>query len=73
MKKIILLTLSLFFLGCAPRFTIPDEPKYRDLRGYQVENLVCFDAEGMGILQNNIHAMKEYGDKLRSILEGLKK
>lgn len=72
MKKIILITLSLFFLGCAT-FTIPDEPKYRDLRGYQVENLVCFDAEGMGILQNNIHAMKEYGDKLRSILEGLKK
>ena len=68
MKKIILIA-ALLLIGCSQKFIIPDEPKYRDLRVYQLENLVCFDSEGMGILQSNIRAMKEYGDKMRKILE----
>jgi len=68
MKKLVLF-IALLLIGCTAKFTIPDEPQYRNLRVYQVENLVCFDSEGMGILQSNIRAMKEYSDKMRKILE----
>ena len=68
MKRLILIAI-LILSGCAAKFTIPDEPQYRNLRVYQVENLVCFDSEGMGILQSNIRMMKEYSDKMRKILE----
>jgi len=68
MKKLILIAI-LILSGCSMKFTIPDEPRYRDLRAYQLENLVCFDLEGIGILQSNIRAMKEYSDKMRKILE----
>uniref|UniRef100_A0A6M3J758 Lipoprotein n=1 Tax=viral metagenome TaxID=1070528 RepID=A0A6M3J758_9ZZZZ len=74
MKRLVLIMVVLFFLfGCAPRFTIPDEPKYKDMYAYPIQGAVCFDKEGWDILSGNILLQKEYAEKLKKILEDLKK
>jgi hypothetical protein len=78
MKKIYIIVLVLFLavlflVGCfSAKFTIPDEPKFRQLYVYPVKDGVCLDSEGVGILNDNVKALKDYADKMRKILEGMK-
>ena len=76
MRKLYIFVLVVFLMGCLSgpaKFTIPDEPRFRQLHAYPVEGGICLDNEGIEILQGNIHALKEYTDKMRKVLEGLQK
>ncbi len=76
MKWIAVLVGVLMLTGCLSgpaKFTIPDEPQFRQLHVYQVEGGICLDNEGIGILQGNIKALKGYADAMRKVLEGLQK
>ena len=69
----ILLILLVLLTSCAPKFTLPDEPKFKEMYVFQFDGMVCFDKEGMGLLQHNIKLQKEYADKMRKILEDLQR
>jgi hypothetical protein len=73
MRKTIAMLMLVMLMGCTAKFTIPDEPKYQNMKVYQVEQGICFDHDGARILQNNIMSLKRYADNLRKILEDLKK
>ncbi len=74
MKKLLAIVVLIFFVaGCTAKFTIPDEPKYKGVIVFHADGMVCFGEEGMNALQENIQAQREYADKMRKILEGLKK
>ena len=75
MRRLACLGLVLVMVGCVTpvRVTIPDEPKYRDMKVYQVDGGVCFGDEDLVILRGNIKLLKEHADKMRVILEGLRK
>jgi hypothetical protein len=67
-----LLIVLVLLIGCAQKFTIPDEPKFTRMYVHQTESMTCFDKEGVEVLKGNILALREYADKMRKILEGLK-
>jgi hypothetical protein len=71
--KTLLIIIAFLLIGCAAKFTIPDEPRYRSVAGYQTGNGVCMDNEDMAALRSNIVSLKDYADKMRKILEELKK
>jgi len=73
MKTLFIIVVLLFAMGCTPKFVIPEEPKYRDIGVYPYRGLVCFDEKGWGDLGYNIQTQLKYAEKLRQILEGLKK
>ena len=73
MRHIRILIVLLVLTGCTAKFTIPDEPRYKTIGVYQIEDGICLDKEGMAALQGNIMSLKDYADKLRGILEGLQK
>lgn len=73
MKVLITIVALFVVMACTPRFTIPDEPKYKDMYAYPIQGAVCFDKEGWDILSGNILMQKEYSEKLKKILEDLKK
>lgn len=74
MKRILIATLGVFLLsGCfGPKFVIPDEPQFKKMQMYQFERGICFDNPDAEILKGNIEALKDYADKLRKILEGIR-
>jgi len=76
MKRLAVIAVILvliFLFGCIPRFTIPDEPKYRDLGVYPMSGMACFDDRGWADLGWNIQAQERYIQKLKKILEDLQK
>jgi len=75
MKKLIIAVLfSLLLAGCVTKhIAIPDEPRYRDIRVYQLEQGILFDQRATDALRFNIQAMKEYAEKLRKLLEDSRK
>lgn len=73
MRALLIIVALFVAMGCTPGFTIPDEPKYKDMYAYPIQGAVCFDKEGWDILNGNILMQKEYAEKLKKILEDLKK
>jgi len=70
-----LLVTLIVFAGCGARakFTMPDEPKFKTFEVYHLADGICMDAESIGILQENIKALKGYSDELRRVLIDLRK
>ncbi len=72
MKKIIIVMALLAIIGCAPKYTIPDEPKFIDMKAYLVDGGLCFDHDNAAVLQANIKMLDQYAKQLREILEKMK-
>lgn len=77
MKRLVLVMVAVLVLaGCLVgpgKFTIPDEPQYKQIRIYRVEGGICLDPEGIATLWGNVGALRDYAAKLRKILEGLQR
>ena len=78
MKKIAVFLTIIFLvsplMGCfAPKFTIPDEPKFKTVRAHVVDGGICFDEQGLTALKDNIKALKDSADAMRKILMDIQK
>lgn len=71
---LILMVLLIVFPGCASRakIAVPEEPKFRTFEVYQLADGICMDAQSVGILKENIQALKAHADELRKTLKSLK-
>jgi len=63
----------LIFIACTGKFTIPDKPMYERLTICQINGAYCMEEKDFEILKRNVTALKNYADKMREILEQLKK
>ena len=77
MKRFLLAAaIALMLMGCLSgpaKFIIPDEPKFKTVSVYQVENGIFIDNESLKSFKENINGLKDYADKMRKILEDQKK
>ena len=74
MNKQFVCTLTLLFLftvGCVgvEKIVIPSEPKLNQVAVYAVEGGIYIDKENIGILVNNLKAMRAYQEELLRLLK----
>ena len=60
----------LLIIGCVgpAKFTIPDEPKFRQTNAYVYEEGIFIEKRELEIFVNNIRMLKAYADELRKML-----
>ena len=70
MKFISIVIALLIIIGCVgpAKFTIPDEPKFRQVNAYAYEEGLFFEKKDVEIFVNNIRILKAYADELRRML-----
>ena len=75
MKFTSILIALLIIIGCVgpAKFTIPDEPKFRQMNAYSYEEGLFFEKKDVEIFVNNIRLLKAYADELRRILVEIQK
>jgi len=75
MKFLSLFIALLIMMGCVgpAKFTIPDEPKFRQVNAYAYEEGICFDNKEVKIFVDNIRMLKAYADELRRMLVEIQK
>ena len=75
MKFTSLFIALLLVMGCIgpAKFTIPDEPKFRQTNAIVYEEGICFEKKELEILVNNIRLLKAYADELRQMLMDIQK
>ena len=75
MKFTSILIALLIIIGCVgpAKFTIPDEPKFRQMNAYSYEEGLFFEKKDVEIFVNNIRILKAYADELRRMLVEIQK
>ena len=75
MKLTSIFIASLIIIGCVgpAKFTIPDEPKFRQMNAYTYEEGLFFEKKDVEIFVDNIRLLKAYADKLRQMLVDIQK
>ena len=75
MKLTSIFIILLIIIGCIgpAKFTIPDEPKFRQTNAIVYEEGICFEKKELEILVNNIRLLKAYADELRRMLLDIQK
>lgn len=75
LKQFVCILIAVMLMGCVsgPKFVIPDEPKFKQLYIYPVNGGICLDEEGIGVLKDNMKALKDSEAAMRKILEGIQK
>jgi len=70
MKLISIFTALLILISCVgpAKFTIPDEPKFRQTNAIVYEEGICFEEKELKTFVNNIMLLKAYADELRRML-----
>ena len=70
MKFLSLFIALLIIIGCIgpAKFTIPDEPKFRQVNAYAYEEGLFFEKKDVEIFVDNIRLLKAYADELRRML-----
>jgi len=65
----------LIIIGCVgpAKFTIPDEPKFRQTNAIVYEEGICFEEKELKTFVNNIMLLKAYADELRRMLVDIQK
>ena len=65
----------LLIIGCVgpAKFTIPDEPEFRQTNATAYEEGICFEEKELEIFVNNIRMLKAYADELRRMLVDIQK
>ena len=65
----------LIIIGCVgpAKFTIPDEPKFRQVNATAYEEGICFEKKELEIFVGNIRMLKAYADELRRMLVEIQK
>ena len=75
MKLTSIIIALLIIIGCVgpAKFTIPDEPKFRQMNAYTYEEGLFFEKKDVEIFVDNIRLLKAYADKLRQMLVDIQK
>ena len=75
MKLISIFTALLILISCVgpAKFTIPDEPKFRQTNAIVYEEGICFEEKELKTFVNNIMLLKAYADELRRMLMDIQK
>ena len=75
MKFISIFIASLLIIGCVgpAKFTIPDEPTFRQTNAYVYEDGIFIEKRELEILVNNMRMLDAYADKLRKLLIDIQK
>jgi len=75
MKLTSIFIAVLIIIGCvgSAKFTIPDEPKFRQTNAIAYEEGICFEKKELEIFVNNIRLLKAYADELRRMLMEIQK
>ena len=75
MKFTSIFVALLIIMGCVgpAKFTIPDEPKFRQANAIAYEEGICFEKKELEIFVNNIRMLRAYADKLRKLLMDIQK
>ena len=75
MKLTSLFIALLIIMGCVgpAKFTIPDEPKFRQVNAYVYEEGIFIEKKELEIFVNNIRLLKAYADELRRMLVDIQK
>ena len=75
MKFISIFITLLFVTGCVgpAKFTIPDEPKFRQVNAYAYEEGLFFEKKDVETFVDNIRILKAYADELRQMLMDIQK
>ena len=75
MKLTSIFIALLIIMGCVgpAKFTIPDEPKFRQAHAIAYEEGLCFEKKDVEIFVDNIRLLKAYADKLRKMLMDIQK
>ena len=75
MKFLSLFIALLIIIGCIgpAKFTIPDEPKFRQVNAYAYEEGLFFEKRELEIFVGNIQMLKAYADELRRMLIDIQK
>ena len=75
MKFLSLFIALLVLVGCvgSAKFTIPDEPKFRQMNAYSYEEGLFFEKKDVEIFVDNIRILKAYADELRRMLVEIQK
>ena len=75
MKFLSIFIALLIIIGCIgpAKFTIPDEPKFRQMNAYSYEEGLFFEKKDVEIFVNNIRMLKAYADELRRMLVEIQK
>ena len=75
MKLISIFTALLILISCVgpAKFTIPDEPKFRQTNAIVYEEGICFEEKELKTFVNNIMLLKAYADELRRMLMDMQK
>ena len=65
----------LVLMGCVgpAKFTIPDEPSFRQANAIVYEEGIFFEKRELEIFVNNIWMLKTYADELRRMLMDIQK
>ena len=75
MKFISIFITLLFVTGCVgpAKFTIPDEPKFRQANVVAYEEGIFFEKKELEIFVDNVRILKAYSDELRRMLVDMQK
>jgi len=75
MKFTSIFVVLLIMIGCIgpAKFTIPDEPKFRQMNAYSYKEDLFFEKKDVEIFVNNIRLLKAYADELRRMLVDIQK
>jgi len=75
MKFLSLFIALLLVMGCIgpAKFTIPDEPTFRQTNAIVYEEGICFEEKELKTFVNNIMLLKAYADELRRMLMDMQK
>ena len=76
MKFTSIFIVLLILMGCyagPAKFTIPDEPKFRQAHAIVFEEGIFFEKKDVEIFVDNIRMLKAYADKLRQMLVDIQK
>jgi len=75
MKFTSIFVALLIIIGCVgpAKFTIPDEPKFRQVNAYAYEEGLFFEKRELEIFVGNIQMLKAYADELRRMLIDIQK
>ena len=75
MKFTSIFVVLLIMIGCIgpAKFTIPDEPKFRQAHAIAYEDGIFFEKKDVETFVNNIRLLKAYADELRRMLVDIQK
>ena len=75
MKFTSIFVVLLIMIGCIgpAKFTIPDEPKFRQIHAIVYGEGIFFEKKELEIFVNNIRLLKAYADELRRMLLDIQK